>query len=98
MTSWHETPRKSTVFRLAALLLLENGADANLASRNSQMVAPLHSAASSDSIEMVRLFLRYGADCSSPNDAGQMPKDVPNRKNIPEIDRLLSTCGDEGAA
>lgn len=42
--------------------LLEGGADVNLAARNAQRVAPLHSAAARKHVAIVRALLDHGAD------------------------------------
>jgi ankyrin repeat protein len=54
----------------AVRLLLENGADPNLASANAQRVAPLHSAVAGGKVEIVRMLLARGADVHARQDLG----------------------------
>jgi len=54
----------------AVRLLIENGADPNLASANAQRVAPLHSAVAGGKVEIVRMLLARGADVHARQDLG----------------------------
>lgn len=49
----------------AAHLLLERGADPNIASRNAMRVAPLHSAVAAQQLDISEELLRHGADVNA---------------------------------
>lgn len=56
-----------------ARLLVERGADVNAPSRNSILVAPLHSAVAAGSLELVKLLLEHGADADPVEFLGATP-------------------------
>ena len=58
----------------AAKLLLERGAEVNLAARNANIhVAPLHSSAAGSHAGIVKLLLEHGADPNAAQDGGSTP-------------------------
>ena len=56
-----------------ARYLLDHGADPNSHSRNHQMVAPLHSAASSNSVDVAAALIEKGADINAKQQGGYSP-------------------------
>jgi ankyrin repeat protein len=77
----------------AALLLLERGADARAPSRNSQGVAPLHSAAASDSVRIAAALLEKGADVNARQQGGYTALHAAARNGSVEMVRLLLVHG-----
>lgn len=57
----------------AARLLLESGANPNLAAHNATRVAPLHSAVAGKSVEIARELLEHGADVHARQEGGYTP-------------------------
>jgi uncharacterized protein len=56
-----------------ARLLLDAGADVNLAARNGLAVSPLHSAVARDDASLVELLLARGADANAQEGSGMRP-------------------------
>jgi ankyrin repeat protein len=54
----------------AARILLERGADVNVASHNAQGITPLHSAVGGRSLEIARLLLEHGASVDTAQKGG----------------------------
>jgi uncharacterized protein len=82
----------------AARLLLASGADPNLASRNAQRVAPLHSAVAGGSVEIVRALLAHGADVHARQDLGFTALHGAAAEGSEEMVRLLLAHGSDRAA
>lgn len=57
----------------AASELIARGAEVNSASRNTQMVQPLHSAVASNAIDIVRMLLKAGAAVNAAQQDGFTP-------------------------
>jgi ankyrin repeat protein len=64
-------------------LLLEYGADVN--ARNDTGSTPLHYAASSGCLSLVKLLLKYGGDPRIKNNEGKTPLDVAIRSDIARV-------------
>lgn len=56
-----------------AKMLIEHGADVNLASQNTQSVTPLHSATSAKHSEIIQMLLENGADINMAQHGGITP-------------------------
>ncbi len=82
----------------AALFLLENGADPISASRNSQRVAPLHSAASSDSVRIAEALIARGANVNARQQAGYTPLHAAVQNGSVEMVQLLIRNGADCSA
>jgi ankyrin repeat protein len=82
----------------AVRLLLANGADVNIASRNTQRVAPLHSAVAGGSAEIVRDLLGHGADVHARQDLGFTPLHGAAADGNEEMIRMLLAHGSDRAA
>ncbi|HEV8231342.1 MAG TPA: ankyrin repeat domain-containing protein [Thermoanaerobaculia bacterium] len=82
----------------AVRLLLANGADVNVASRNTQRVAPLHSAVAGGSAEIVRDLLAHGADIHARQDLGFTPLHGAAADGNEEMIRMLLARGSDRAA
>jgi ankyrin repeat protein len=54
-------------------LLLEQGADPNIASNNAFKVAPIHSACAISRIDITELLIRHGADVNAKQQQGVTP-------------------------
>jgi ankyrin repeat protein len=77
----------------AVRLLLENGADPNLASANAQRVAPLHSAVAGGNVEIVRELVAVGADTRARQELGFSPLHGAAAAGSEEMVRLLLAHG-----
>jgi len=53
-----------------ARLLVENGADVNTPSHNTQSITPLHSVVAGRNLELARLLLEHGASVDTPQKGG----------------------------
>ena len=82
----------------AALLLMEKGADPHGISRNTQRVAPLHSAASSDAIQVARELIARGADVNARQQSGYIPLHAAVQNGSVEMVRLLLRAGADCSA
>jgi ankyrin repeat protein len=82
----------------AVRLLLANGADVNVASRNTQRVAPLHSAVAGGNVEIVRDLLAHGADVHARQDFGFTALHGAAAEGSEEMIRLLLARGADPAA
>jgi uncharacterized protein len=82
----------------AVRLLLANGADVNLASRNTQRVTPLHSAVAGGSVEIVRDLLAHGPDVHARQDLGFTPLHGAAADGNEEMIGLLLAHGSDRAA
>jgi ankyrin repeat protein len=82
----------------AVRLLLENGANPNLASANAQRVAPLHSAVAGGKAEIVRMLLARGADVHARQDLGFTALHGAAVEGGEEMIRLLLDHGADPAA
>ena len=76
-----------------ARLLVESGADVNTPSGNAQRVAPLHSAAAAQDVEIARLLLERGADPNARQAGGFTPLHTAGENGQIEIIRLLLEHG-----
>jgi ankyrin repeat protein len=76
-----------------ARLLLEHGAEPNLASRNALHVAPLHSAAAAGSPGLVKLLLDHGAGPDPADSSGHTPLHTAAGQGNREIIALLLGAG-----
>jgi|SRR5579859_7925014 len=75
--------------------LLINGADPNIASRNSFHVAPIHSACAISSLEITELLIKHGANVNAKQQQGITPLHETTHNGKMELTRLLL---DHGAA
>lgn len=70
--------------------LLDSGADPNSPSRNSQRVAPLHSAVASRNLQITQALLERGADVNAKQEAGYTPlHEAAHNGDLPVLDLLL---------
>jgi len=76
-----------------ARLLLDRGADPNLASRNPLRVAPLHSAATAGIPALVKLLLDHGANPDAAEASGYTPLHTAAGHGNREIIALLLAAG-----
>jgi ankyrin repeat protein len=82
----------------AAMLLIERGADVNVASHNNMKVAPLHSAVARQSRNLVELLLARGADVNAKQQAGYTPLHGAAAAGERELCELLLRHGADRAA
>jgi ankyrin repeat protein len=82
----------------AVRLLLTNGADVNVASRNTQRVAPLHSAVAGGTVEIVRDLLAHGADVHARQELGFTPLHGAAADGNEEMIRMLLARGADPTA
>jgi uncharacterized protein len=73
--------------------LLEQGAEVNRKSQNAMMVAPLHSAVSTQHVEIARLLLAHGADANLPQEQSIRPIHQSAHNGDVVITRLLLEHG-----
>lgn len=73
--------------------LIASGADAEAVSRNAMLVRPIHSAASSDSIDIVAHLLQSGADPDARQAMGFTPLHAAALHGNVELVRLLVEAG-----
>jgi uncharacterized protein len=73
--------------------LLGKGADVNIASQNNQRVTPLHAAAASQSVTIVRMLLQHGADPNSRQNGGFTPLHSAAQNGQIEMIQLLLEHG-----
>lgn len=78
-----------------ARLLIMSGAEINTASRNPMQVTPLHSAAASQNIEIVRQLLDHGADPNVRQQGGFTPLHAAAQNGQIEMAELLLAHGAE---
>lgn len=69
-------------------LLLQSGADPNAVQQDS--FRPLHSAAQNGNLAMARLLLEHGADPTLPDAKGQLPRELAEETENPQLIALLS--------
>ena len=74
-------------------LLLEKGADPNIASRNDFKVAPIHSACAISHYEITRLLIEKGADVNARQMHGATPLHSAAHNGQTELARLLIDNG-----
>lgn len=74
-------------------LLLEKGADPNIATANDFKVAPLHSACATSDIEIARLLIANGADVNKKQMAGVTPLHSAAHNGQTELVKLLLQNG-----
>jgi ankyrin repeat protein len=77
----------------AVRVLLERGADVNIASRNSFKVAPLHSSVARRSASISRLLVERGADVNARQQGGYTPLHEAAQNGDDEIVELLLEHG-----
>jgi uncharacterized protein len=82
-------------FPAVAHYLVEHGADVNSPARNLQNVAPLHSAAASQAIEIVRLLLEHGANPNAQQAKRFVPLHAAAQNGQAEMIELLLAHGAE---
>jgi len=76
-----------------AKLLLDSGADVNLAARNGLAVSPLHSAVARDDASLVGLLLERGADANAVEGSGMTPLHTAAGHGNREVIALLRAAG-----
>jgi ankyrin repeat protein len=79
--------------REIAEYLLDRGADPNSPSRNRQSVTPLHSAASSDNVEIASALIKKGADVNAKQQGGYTPLHSAVQNGSSEMVELLIRNG-----
>lgn len=77
----------------AVRVLLANGAEVNVPSRNAQRVAPIHSAVAGGNVEIVRELLAHGADANARQAGGFTPLHGAAVEGSEEMIRLLLAHG-----
>jgi uncharacterized protein len=82
----------------AARLLLEAGADANVASRNAMAVLPLNSAAAGGHVGIARLLVDHGADVNARTHLGFTPLHAAAEHGDDELAALLIDRGADRSA
>jgi uncharacterized protein len=82
----------------AAEYLIEHGADLDRASDNGQRVAPLHSAAASNSLRIVASLVKHGANVNVRQQGGHTPlHEAVHNGNREMVELLLRNGADCGA-
>lgn len=76
-----------------ARLLLNRGAEVNVASRNPTTVMPLHSAAAGRNLAIVRMLLEHKADTNAKQQAGWTPLHAAAQNGDQEMLELLLKYG-----
>lgn len=76
-----------------ARLLIERGADVNMAARNAMKVRPLHAAAAAQQLELSKLLIERGADVNAPQQEGFTPLHEAAATGQMEFARLLVAHG-----
>jgi ankyrin repeat protein len=79
----------------AARLLLDTGADPNLASRNALRLSPLHSAAAAGHAALAGMLLQRGADPNAAESNGMTPLHTAAGTGNREIAALLLSAGSD---
>jgi ankyrin repeat protein len=74
-------------------LLLENGAQASLAARNTQRVTALHGAVARGDVDIAKLLLDHGADPNARQESGFVPLHEAAANGTEAIARLLVEHG-----
>ena len=83
----------------AARILVERGADVNTPSRNSQRVAPLHSAVAGRSLEISKLLLEHGAAVDAVQKGGYTPLHAAvQNEQLEMVELLLAHAADPAKA
>jgi len=76
-----------------ARLLIESGADVNMAARNAMKVRPLHAAAAARQLELSKLLIERGAEVNAPQQSGFTPLHEAAATGQMELARLLVAHG-----
>lgn len=76
-----------------ARLLIESGADVNMAAHNAMKVRPLHAAAAARQLELSKLLIERGADINAPQQEGFTPLHDAAATGQMELARLLIAHG-----
>jgi ankyrin repeat protein len=79
--------------RELAKVLVEEGADVNTASANTQRVAPLHAAAAVSDLEMMKILLDRGADPNARQQMDYTPLHTAASRGDIEMAKLLMSYG-----
>ncbi len=74
-------------------VLVEHGAQTNLAARNAQRVTALHGAVARGDVDIVKMLLEHGADPNAPQESGFVPLHEAAAKGNEAIARLLVEHG-----
>jgi uncharacterized protein len=82
----------------AVRILLDRGAEPNLAARNAMNVAAIHAAAASQSLAIVRLLIDAGADVNQRQESGFAPLHEAAATGQLELVRLLLDHGADRSA
>ncbi|MCU1232168.1 MAG: ankyrin, partial [Candidatus Solibacter sp.] len=81
-----------------AKLLLDSGADVNLAARNGLAVAPLHSAVATDDAALVEMLLARGADANAQEGGGMTPLHTAAGHGNRDVIAMLRAAGAKAIA
>lgn len=79
----------------AARILLARGAEINSASRNQQLVMPLHSAVAAANFDLVQLLISHGADVNARQQGGFTALHAAARSGLVQIVEALVAAGAE---
>ena len=82
----------------SGVLLIENGANVNLASQNDFKVAPIHSAVASQNFEVTQLLINHKANVNVKQQNGVTPlHSAAHNGNIKIVDILINAGAEKHA-